>query len=31
MAFALGLLFLDETRKWVVRTYPKSLIAKIAW
>jgi sodium/potassium-transporting ATPase subunit alpha len=30
-AFGLGLLILDEGRKYVVRTYPKSFLAKIAW
>jgi sodium/potassium-transporting ATPase subunit alpha len=29
--FALGILMMDETRKLIVRTYPKSIIAKIAW
>ncbi|WVW86130.1 hypothetical protein I302_108171 [Kwoniella bestiolae CBS 10118] len=29
--FALGLLLLDEGRKYFVRRYPKSLLAKIAW
>ncbi|CCM00460.1 uncharacterized protein FIBRA_02493 [Fibroporia radiculosa] len=29
--FALGILMMDEIRKLLVRTYPKSLIAKIAW
>jgi sodium/potassium-transporting ATPase subunit alpha len=31
MAFGMGLLLLDEARKFCVRTYPKSFIAKIAW
>jgi sodium/potassium-transporting ATPase subunit alpha len=31
MAFGMGLLLLDEGRKWVVRTYPKGLLAKMAW
>lgn len=30
-SFALGILCMDETRKLIVRTYPKSIIAKIAW
>jgi len=30
-AFALGILLMDETRKAIVRTYPKSIIAKMAW
>ncbi|EIW79754.1 calcium ATPase transmembrane domain M-containing protein [Coniophora puteana RWD-64-598 SS2] len=30
-AFALGIVIFDEARKLVVRTYPKSFIAKIAW
>lgn len=29
--FALGILCVDETRKLIVRTYPKSLIARMAW
>jgi sodium/potassium-transporting ATPase subunit alpha len=29
--FALGILMVDETRKLIVRTYPKSIIAKMAW
>ncbi|KXS15914.1 calcium ATPase [Gonapodya prolifera JEL478] len=29
--FALGILVLDETRKLVVRTFPKSIVAKVAW
>lgn len=31
MTFGLGILFLDESRKWAVRTYPKSFLARIAW
>ena len=31
MAFGMGLLLLDETRKFFVRKFPKSLIAKVAW
>jgi sodium/potassium-transporting ATPase subunit alpha len=31
MAFGMGLLLLDETRKFFVRKYPHSFIAKIAW
>ncbi|KAF8888462.1 calcium ATPase transmembrane domain M-containing protein [Gymnopilus junonius] len=30
-AFALGILMVDETRKLIVRSYPKSIIAKMAW
>ncbi|KAG1805746.1 hypothetical protein EV424DRAFT_1544281 [Suillus variegatus] len=30
-AFALGILCVDETRKLIVRTYPKSVVAKMAW
>ncbi|KAF8439928.1 hypothetical protein L210DRAFT_960048 [Boletus edulis BED1] len=29
--FALGVLIVDELRKLIVRTYPKSIIAKMAW
>jgi sodium/potassium-transporting ATPase subunit alpha len=29
--FALGILLMDEVRKLIVRTYPKSIIAKMAW
>jgi len=31
LTFALGLLILDETRKLIVRTYPRSFVAWIAW
>ncbi|KAB8356427.1 hypothetical protein FH972_024010 [Carpinus fangiana] len=31
VAFGLGLLSLDECRKFFVRKYPKSLLARIAW
>jgi sodium/potassium-transporting ATPase subunit alpha len=31
MTFGLGLLTLDEVRKYVVRNYPKSFLARIAW
>ncbi|KAI1791319.1 sodium-potassium ATPase [Ganoderma leucocontextum] len=31
LTFALGLLLLDEVRKLIVRQYPKSLLARIAW
>ena len=31
MGFGMALLLLDEARKFVVRTYPKSFLAKIAW
>ena len=30
-AFGLGILFLDEVRKYCVRTWPNSLVAKCAW
>lgn len=31
MAFGMGVLLLDEGRKWLVRKFPKSVLAKIAW
>ncbi|CAK5279696.1 unnamed protein product [Mycena citricolor] len=31
IAYGLGLLFLDEMRKWWNRAHPKGLLAKIAW
>jgi sodium/potassium-transporting ATPase subunit alpha len=31
MGFGMGLLLLDEARKFCVRRYPKSFIARIAW
>ncbi|KAK5125068.1 hypothetical protein LTR85_001259 [Meristemomyces frigidus] len=31
MAFGVGLLVLDEGRKWLVRRFPRSVIAKMAW
>lgn len=31
MAFGMGILLLDETRKWSVRRWPKGFFAKIAW
>lgn len=31
MTFGLGLLFLDEGRKWAVRKWPQGLLARIAW
>lgn len=31
VAFGLGLLFLDEARKWAVRRWPRGLLAKVAW
>jgi sodium/potassium-transporting ATPase subunit alpha len=30
-SFGLGLLMLDETRKYCVRTWPNGLLARIAW
>lgn len=30
-AFGMGLLLLDEGRKYCVRTWPKGLLARIAW
>jgi hypothetical protein len=30
-AFGLGILFLDEVRKWAVRNWPMGLLAKLAW
>jgi sodium/potassium-transporting ATPase subunit alpha len=30
-AFGLGILFLDEARKYAVRRWPKGLLAKVAW
>ncbi|EGG04214.1 uncharacterized protein MELLADRAFT_37617, partial [Melampsora larici-populina 98AG31] len=31
VAFSIVILLIDETRKWIVRNYPDSLVAKIAW
>lgn len=31
VAFGMGLLVLDEARKWGVRRWPQGLLAKIAW
>jgi sodium/potassium-transporting ATPase subunit alpha len=31
MGFGMGILLLDEGRKYLVRTYPKGWAAKIAW
>ncbi len=31
MAFGMGLLLLDEARKYAVRRWPKGLLARIAW
>ncbi|KAF1974442.1 calcium ATPase [Bimuria novae-zelandiae CBS 107.79] len=31
VAFGIGLLALDETRKWAIRTWPHGLLAKVAW
>lgn len=30
-AFGMGILLLDEARKWWVRRYPKGTLAKLAW
>jgi sodium/potassium-transporting ATPase subunit alpha len=30
-AFGLGILFLDEARKWCVRKWPGGLLARCAW
>jgi len=31
MAFGLGLLFVDEARKWPVRKWPGGVLARVAW
>ncbi|KAM3416985.1 hypothetical protein BST61_g8570 [Cercospora zeina] len=31
MSFGMGILLLDEGRKYIVRNYPKSIVAKLAW
>ncbi|PVI02299.1 calcium ATPase [Periconia macrospinosa] len=31
VAFGVGLLTLDEARKWAIRTWPKGFFARIAW
>ncbi|KAK7054487.1 hypothetical protein VNI00_003685 [Paramarasmius palmivorus] len=31
MAYGVGVVFLDEMRKWWNRTHPKSLLARVAW
>lgn len=31
MGFGMAILLLDEGRKWLVRRYPGSLVAKWAW
>jgi len=31
MAYGVVLLFFEESRKWFVRAYPRSLLAKLAW
>ncbi|TFK59554.1 calcium ATPase [Pluteus cervinus] len=31
MAYGIGMLAMDEMRKWWVRKYPKGLLAKVAW
>ena len=31
LTFALGIWFLDESRKYVVRRWPNGILARIAW
>lgn len=31
MAFGVGMLLIEEARKFIIRTYPRSIIAKMAW
>ncbi|KAF9487492.1 P-type ATPase-like protein [Pleurotus eryngii] len=31
MAYGVGILFIDESRKWVNRQYPRGFLARIAW
>ncbi|KAL1611800.1 hypothetical protein SLS60_000020 [Paraconiothyrium brasiliense] len=31
VAFGIGLLVLDEARKWAIRTWPSGLLARMAW
>ncbi|KAF4573612.1 hypothetical protein EYR36_008130 [Pleurotus pulmonarius] len=31
MAYGVGILFIDESRKWVNRQYPNGFLARIAW
>jgi sodium/potassium-transporting ATPase subunit alpha len=31
VAYGIGILMLDEARKWAIRTYPKEFFARIAW
>ncbi|KAF2440321.1 calcium ATPase [Karstenula rhodostoma CBS 690.94] len=31
VAFGIGLLMLDEARKWAIRTWPHGLLARLAW
>ncbi|KAF7436089.1 hypothetical protein PC9H_002915 [Pleurotus ostreatus] len=31
MAYGVGVLFIDESRKWVNRQYPRGFLARIAW
>ena len=31
MAFGAGMLLLEEGRKYLVRTYPRGILAKMAW
>jgi sodium/potassium-transporting ATPase subunit alpha len=31
MAFGMGILLLDEGRKYMLRSYPKGIVAKLAW
>lgn len=31
MAFGIGILFVDEARKYCVRKWPKGILARMAW
>lgn len=31
MAFGIGLILVDEARKYCVRTYPRGILARMAW
>jgi sodium/potassium-transporting ATPase subunit alpha len=31
MTFGMGILLIDEGRKWALRTWPTGLVARIAW